>query len=138
MAYGDIPLRVSPPREIPHYHGDTVRALFVVGAVLLIVGEGMGAALPLPPIGAVVFAIILILAAGITSPAQAWIHWANAVLAAGSAALFGWSAVSWYRAGQVLYDPTSFAFALAIALTSLMALYLATRTIRGMTLRTLS
>ncbi len=119
-------------REIPHYHGDTVRALLIVAAVLLIVGEGMGAVLPLPALGAVAFAIVLVLAAGVTNPAQAWIHWVDALLALASALLFGTSAVSWYRAGQAPSDPTSFAFALALALISLMALYLSTRTIRGM------
>ena len=131
----DTPPRVPPLREIPHYHGDAVRALLVVMAVVLIVGTGMGAELPLAALGSVAFAVVLVLAAGITNQVQRWIHWLNAALAGIGAALFGNSAVSWYRTGQVVGDPTSFVFALALALISLVTLYLTTRTIRGMMLR---
>jgi len=134
--YDDLSsMHVPPPHEIPHYHGDAVRALFVVAAVLIFVGAAMSAALPLPALGAIAFAVILVLAAGVTNPATGWIHWANACLALVSSLLFGYTAVATYRTGGVLADPTSFIFTLALALVSLMALYLATRTIRGMLLR---
>jgi hypothetical protein len=138
MAYDEIPESVPPLRGIPHYHGDVVRALFVVAAVLIVVGAAMSAALPVPALGAIAFAVVLILAAGITNPATGWIHWANAALALVSSLIFGYAAVATYRTGGALADPTSFAFTLALALVSLMALYLATRTIRGMLLRELS
>lgn len=134
MDYDTTP-HIPPLREIPHYHGDAVRALLVVAAVLLLVGAGMGTALPLPAIGLVAIAIVLVLAAGITNPAQAWIHWVDAILAGTGALFFGSAALGNYRSGAGLTDPTSFTFTLALALISLIALYLATRTIRGMMLR---
>ena len=136
MAADDIPPATIPPlRQMRHYHGDTVRALFVVAAVLMVVGTAMSASLPLPAFWAIVFAVILVLAAGITNPAQAWIHWADGALALISSLVFGYAAVLTYRSGAEVADPTSFVFTLALALVSLMALYLATRTIRGMMLR---
>ena len=121
-------------REILHYHGDAVRALFVVSALVLIVAQSTGAALPLSTLEAVLAAVLLVVSAGITNPAQSWIHWTNALLAMGGTILFGTTAVEHYRAGTSLFDP-SFAYIEALALLSLFALYFTTRTIRGFHLR---
>lgn len=121
-------------REIPHYHGDAVRALFVVSALVLIVAQSTGAVLPLSTLEAVLAAVILVISAGITNPAQSWIHWTNALLAIGGTVLFSTTAVEYYRAGTSLFDP-SFAYIEALALLSLFALYFTTRTIRGFHLR---
>ena len=120
-----------PPRHvIPHYHGDTVRALFFVGALVLIVAQSTGADLPLSTIGSVVSAVLLVIAAGITNPAQKGIHWFNAFIAIGGTLIFGISAVSHYRSGASIFDP-SFTYTEALALLSLVALYFTTATIRG-------
>ncbi|HUY62852.1 MAG TPA: hypothetical protein VMV50_03670 [Candidatus Paceibacterota bacterium] len=131
MAYdegdgGSIP----QVREVPHYHGDAVRALFVLGALVLIVAQSTGADLPLSTTGSVVAAVILVIAAGITNPAQTWIHWFNALLAAIGSLVFGESAFVHYRQGVSVFDP-SFAYIEAIAVISLIALYYTVRTIRG-------
>lgn len=135
--YNPLPTSVPPAHEIPHYHGDAVRALLVILAVILIVAEGMGAALPLGTVLTVALAVILVLAAGITNPAQKWIHVADAILAGIGTILFGSAAIGDYRADGILADPLSFTFALALALVSLIALYLSTRTIRGMLIKPL-
>lgn len=121
---------IPPHRDIPHYHGDAVRALFVASAVLLIVAKSTGADLPLSTFGTVVSAVILVVAAGITNPAQFVIHWMNALLAMAGTVLFGTTAVDHYRAGIHFFDP-SFVYVEALALLSLVALYFTTRTIRG-------
>ena len=123
-----VPLR----REIPHYHGDGVRVLFVVSAIVLIVAQSTGAELPLSTLGTVVSAVMLVIAAGITNPMQYEIHWANALIAIAGTLLFGTTAVSNYRAGMSFFDP-SFVYVEALALLSLIALYFTTRTIRGIT-----
>jgi hypothetical protein len=123
-------MNVPPHREIPHYHGDGVRALFVASAVLLIVAKSTGAELPLSTFGTVVAAVVLVVAAGITNPAQRGIHWFNAALAIIGTILFGRAAVNHYSVGASVGD-TSFLFVEALALLSLVALYFTTRTIRG-------
>lgn len=127
---GDGGVSVPRHRDVPHYHGDAVRALFVASAVLLIVAKSVGAELPLTTFGTVASAVVLVVAAGITNPAQFWIHWANAFFAIYGTILFGMTAVSNYRAGTSAFD-TSFLFVEALALLALIALYFTTRTIRG-------
>jgi hypothetical protein len=121
---------VPPHHEIPHYHGGGVRVLFVISAVVLIVAQSTGAELPLSTFSAVTSAVVLVVAAGITNPAQGWIHWLNAFLAMAGTLLFGMAAIEHYRSGINLFDP-SFTYVEALAILSLVALYLTTRTIRG-------
>ncbi|MFA6503050.1 MAG: hypothetical protein WCT45_02220 [Candidatus Paceibacterota bacterium] len=117
-------------RKMMHYHGDEARALFVAAALVLVVAQSTGAALPLSTTGAIFSAVLLVVAAGITNPDQSWIHWFNALLAASGTVLFGTSAVEHYRAGVGLLN-LSFTYTETLALLSLIALYYTTRTIRG-------
>lgn len=131
MTYeGDGGESIPRRREIPHYHGDQLRTIFVVSAVVLIVAQSTGAELPLSTLGAVVSAAVLVIAAGVTNPIQSGIHWFNEVVALAGTLLFGSTAVDHYRAGISFFDP-SFIYIEALALLSLAALYLTTRTIRG-------
>ena len=125
---------VPSRREIPHYHGNNVRVIFVVGAIVLIIAQSTGADLPLSTSGAVIAAVLLVVVAGITNPAQGWIHWLNAFIAVYGTLLFGMTAVDHYRAGGNIFD-ASFLYIEALALLSLIALYFTTRTIRGFHLR---
>lgn len=127
---GDGGESIPPRRKIPHYHGDEVRVIFVISAFVLIVAQSTGADLPLSTIGAVLSATILVIAAGITNSLLHWIHWVNALLAIIGTLLFGSTVVGNYRAGENFFDP-SFIFLETLALLSLIALYLTTRTIRG-------
>lgn len=129
--------RIPPRREIPHYHGKEVRIIFVVIAVVLIVAQSTKAELPFSTLGAVVSAMILVIAAGITNPAVSWIHWMNALLAIFGTLIFGTSAVEHYRAGVSFFDP-SFTYLETLSILSLIALYLTTRTIRGKLLQLIS
>lgn len=122
--------RVPPHRRVGHYHGDEVRVIFFIGAIVLVVAQSTGANLPLTTTGAVFSAILLVIAAGVTNPAVSWIHWANAFLAILGSLLFGTTAVEYYRAGLSIFDP-SFTYIEALAILSLVALYFTTRTIRG-------
>lgn len=135
MTYeGDGGESVPPKREIPHYHGDGVRVIFVVSAVVLIVAQSTGANLPLSTTGTVISAVLLVIAAGITNPSQFGIHWLNALIAIVGTILFGITAVGRYRSDVSIADP-SFVYVEALALLSLIALYLTTRTIRGINQR---
>lgn len=125
---------VPPKREIPHYHGDKTRIIFVIGAIIIIVAQSTGADLPFSTIGAVVSATALVIAAGVTNPSQGWIHWVNALIAVYGTILFGMTAVEQYRSGTSLFDG-SFIYVETLAILALIALYLTTRTIRGFHLK---
>jgi len=126
--------RVRPRYEVPHYHGDAVRALFLVAAIVLIVAQSTGVNLPFSTLGSVLGATLLVIAAGVTNPGQKGIHWLNALLAILGTITFGTSAVNHYRAGTQILDG-GFIYIEALALISLIALYFTTRTIRGLMLR---
>jgi hypothetical protein len=127
---GNGEISIPSRREIPHYHGNETRIIFVVSALIIIVAKSTGAELPLSTVGAVISAVALVVAAGITNPAQLWIHWVNAVLSASGTILFGTSAVGHYRVGVSLLEP-SFIYLEILALLSLIALYLTTKTVRA-------
>ena len=132
---GDGGESVPRHRRVLHYHGDEVRMIFFISAIVLIVAQSTGAELPLSTSGAVITAVLLVIAAGVTSPEQSSIHWFNGLLAVVGTVLFGTAAVEHYRAGMSVFD-TSFAYTEALAILSLVALYFTTRTIRGITQRT--
>jgi hypothetical protein len=127
-------MQMPPKREIPHYHGDEVRILFLVGAIIMILARSTGAEFPLPTGLAVLGAALLVIAAGITNPNQVWIHWVNAALALFGTLVFGRAAVTHYREGFAILEP-SFLYVEVLALISLIALYFTTRTIRGLLVR---
>jgi len=121
-------------RPVAHYHGDTVRALFVIMAVVMLIAETTGASLPLSTLGIVSFAVVLMVAAGIANPAQSWIHYVNVVLAVFGAISFGLYAIEQYRATHDVLTPT-FLYAEVLALLFLTSVYYATKTVRGLLLR---
>lgn len=114
----------------PHYHGDEVRVLFVVSALIILIAQSTGIDLPMTGAEAVGTAIMLVVAAGITNPTQTWIHWINAFIAIIGTLIFGTRAVEYYHTGLSLFTP-SFTYTEALALLSLVALYFTTRTVRG-------
>jgi uncharacterized membrane protein YuzA (DUF378 family) len=133
-ADGDLPEGSLRHRPVAHYHGDTVRSLFVVTAIVMIIAETTGASLPLSTIGIVSLVVVLVVVAGITNPAQAWIHFINAALAIFGAIAFGLYAIQQYHLVQSLFSPT-YLFSEALALIFLAAVYYATKTVRGVMLR---
>ncbi len=127
--------KAAPQRhQIRHYHGNNVRVLFFLSAIVLVVAQSTGVDLPLSTSGAVVSAVVLVIAAGITNPTQPGIHWFNAFIAVAGTFIFGISAVDHYREGMSVFNP-SFTYIEALALLSLTALYFTVRTIRGFRLR---
>ena len=126
---------IVPARKgVRHYYGDTVRVLFVSSAVLLVIAATTDADLPLSMIGAVAWAVVLVVAAGITNPEQGWIHFANEAIAIVGTLVFATSAIGHWRAGAGIFDST-YLFVEIIALLSLLSLYFTTKTIRGALLR---
>lgn len=128
---GDI---MPHKRGTPHYHGDEVRVMFVIAAVIIILAQSTGAELPLSTFGSVAASASLVIAAGITSPRLVKIHWVNALFAVVGTLIFGTAAVGTYREGVNVLD-SSFIYVEALALLALVSLYFTTRTLRGILLR---
>ncbi len=122
---------VPPRRKKPHYHGYEVRTIFVISALVILIAQSTGTILPLTTMESVGSAMLLVITAGITNPAQKWIHWLNAIIAIYGTLLFGTTAIDNYRIGVSIFN-TSFLYIEALAILSLIALYFTVRTIRGL------
>jgi len=121
-------------RHVAHYHGDTVRALFIAEAVVLLIAETTGASLPIATLSIVLFAVALVVAAGITNPAQTWIHFVNALLALYGAVTFGLYAIEEYHLARDIFGQTYLSTEL-LAILFLISVYFTTKTVRGIMLR---
>ncbi len=131
---GDIPSSPFAHRRIAHYHGDIVRILFLASALIMLAAQTTGTSLPFSTIQVVIFAVILVILAGVTNPAQAWIHYLNEVVAVFGAVRFGITAIEEYQGRQNLLDP-QYLYVEVLALLFFIAVYFATKTIRGILLR---
>lgn len=128
----DMPFREVPVRHIPHYHGDVVRVVFVLSAALMFLAEMIGGSLPFSTAATVFIIIILVISAGITNPAQLWIHWVNLFISLTGLMLFGSTTLTRFRTEAPLNE------SLIVGILSVMflvALYLSTRTVRGLLVR---
>ncbi|HRH24126.1 MAG TPA: hypothetical protein PK109_00855 [Candidatus Paceibacterota bacterium] len=127
----DIPL--APEHLGPsHYYGDIVRILFVVAAALLFLSQFIGEPF-MTSFSALTLAVILVVAAGLTNPVQAWIHWVNIFLSGLSLILFGAIAIARYRETGTMFGST--AIVMILVLVFLFALYNAIKTLRGTIMR---
>ncbi|RTL02408.1 MAG: hypothetical protein EKK59_01760 [Neisseriaceae bacterium] len=115
--------------ELLHYHGDLVRMSFVAAAVLMLVMQFTGDNLPMTPVALLGMVTILVIAAGITNPAQRTIHWFNLLISFSGLLIFGSIAIS--RLDSIRDFFTHDGLAGVISFIFLMAMYLSTRTIRG-------
>lgn len=127
----DTPSIESYKQQIPHYHGDTVRVLFVVASGLMFLAELIDGRLPFTSGAMILMIILLVVAAGITNPIQVWIHWVNLSFSLVGLMLFGGAALNRFRSDAPFTESLLMGTLAAIFLVSL---YLATRTVRGLML----
>jgi len=122
----------DPRREIRvvHYHGDTVRILFIGAALLVFLTQFIGTKLPFSTGGLMFIIVVLVVAAGITNPVQKWIHWVNIVISIIGLTIFGGLALSRASADASVFSESGLVALLAILFVA--ALYLGTRTVRGL------
>lgn len=129
----DVPFQPAPVHHTPqHYYGDVVRVLFIVSAVILFAMQFTGIQLPFSSFGSILMILILVVAAGLTNPVQAWIHWANIFISGFCLLLFGGLSLDRYQRGDLFPDGVLIGF---LALLFLIALYSATKTLRGTLMR---
>ena len=130
----DIPFHVQVPHHPPrHYYGDIVRILFVVAAVILFSMQFTGIRLPFSTFGSIMMIIVLVTAAGLTNPVQAWIHWVNIFIAGFCLLLFGGLALNRFQTQAALF-PDGILIGI-LAMMFLVALYSAVKTLRGLLMR---
>lgn len=127
----DIPFPVHH-QGVRHYYGDTVRMMFVIAAVLIILSEFMGSPF-LEPVAALVIAVILVVAAGLTNPLQVSIQWVNTGLAIAGVLLFSAIALIRYQETGAASGESLVLFLLV--LDFIIALYFAVKTLRGVLMR---
>ena len=125
---------VGTPRfekRVPHYHGDIVRALMIVSAIVMLIAETFWRALPFSVPATIVAVIALAIFAGLTNPNVQWVHWVNIILAIVGVLVFGGAVLT---EGLSLRNPGSVVNEI-LALTAIFTLYFATRTLRGVLAR---
>lgn len=129
----------SPPSHIPrpvrHYYGDTVRKLFLVGAIVML------AYLPrernlLPGIMNLIVlgALAVTFLAGFTNPRQRVVIAFDTAIAALACILFEYFAITLYTTEHNIFDLV-FLARQGLAIDFLIAFYFSSKTIRAMTIR---
>lgn len=117
-----------------HYYGDTVRKFFLIGAVFMLLSlPFMSAFLSIPLYVSILAAIGIGVFAGITNPQQAWAAVLDFLIALTAVIVFEYHAVSGYSAYS--FTHRTFWVNQILAVNFLIALYFATKTVRGMLLK---
>lgn len=116
--------------RIPHYHGDTVRLLFLitVGLTFLVVPI-WGHVVPFGTLFEVMSGIILIALAGLTNPHSRWVMTLNVLASGIGAFLLEYSAISF----QATDTTTLLIMREAAAFILIVAFYFSVKTLRAMT-----
>lgn len=117
-----------------HYHGDTVRILFLVAAGIMLVSLPLvQSKVFLPSFLSVVAIVILTLAAGITNPKLVWTAQANCAISVLAFLVFDTEAVLAFRAET--FDSIFFGANFILGFIFLFATYYSVKTLRGFMLQ---
>lgn len=116
-----------------HYYGDTVRVLFLLAALIMLVSLPIFVKMTGMPAYVSVLAILgLGLAAGVTNPEQVWDAQVNASIAVLGTVVFEGYAVTLYQKYQ---GPSGFFYTnLVLGCIFFVAVYLSIKTLRGLML----
>lgn len=118
-------------RQVPHYYGDIIRALFVIGAIIMLLTQPFfNRQIPVSIPVSLLVITLLVFVAGLTNPRQRWLAVVNAIFSIIAVIAFGYFSVTAYES----YPPQSVLFWVdeALALIFLAALYYSAKTVRGM------
>ncbi len=114
-----------------HYYGDTVRRLFILSAIIMIVTlPFLANRLPVPPFTSILLIVALALMAGFLAPRNKWAITFDLLVSVGGVLVFEYYAVDAYNAYSVsdilfLVDQT-------LAILFLFASYYASKTMRSL------
>ena len=117
-----------------HYYGDTVRVLFVIGGLIMIVSYPFFSSfIKAPIVFSIIGAIALAIFGGLMNPKQKWIMALNTVISIGAFIAFEYSAVYAYlnlSPAQSVHV-AFFWVNQVLSLIFFFAAYLSTKTLRG-------
>ncbi len=114
-----------------HYYGDTVRVLFLVaGLILLIFGPAHPTLVPFNSFTVVLLVLGAVLLAGITNPRQRSVVIADTIIAAFGLVIFTALAVSQYRTVEGPTD-TVFLIRQSLSVVFFFALYFSSKSLRA-------
>jgi len=121
----------------PHYYGDTVRLLFMIaGIIMLVTLPSFSKILNVPVIVSVASILILALSAGLTNPKQKWDATVNVVIASVGFLVFETFGVLAYGQGVISKQGEFFVITnIGLGLLFLVALYFGVKTLRGLYLK---
>ncbi len=121
-------------KSLAHYYGDTIRGIFILTGVIMLIGFPFFASLIPLPIPTVLFIIILLaVAGGLMNPEQRWVLALNTIVPVIGFAVFEYFAVFAYL-HLPPEDVKNIAFFWVNQVLSLLfffATYLAMKTLRG-------
>jgi hypothetical protein len=121
-------------KDTPHYYGDTVRFLFLVAAVIMLLTLPMvSEVLNIPTVISVASILVLGAAAGLTNPKQVWDSAINVFISAAGFLIFETTAVWTYRQHIDTVSAERFFLAnIGLGLIFMIALYFSVKTLRGL------
>ncbi|MDO8466816.1 MAG: hypothetical protein Q7S83_01610 [bacterium] len=124
------PLKRSSP-ELYHYYGDDVRKIFVgSGVVMLLTLPFFNNLLPVNAFVSIFTILVVSIAAGLTNPRKSWtaaLNMGASILGLATFEYYAVDAASRYGGESALFLVNQF-----LALAFFLALYLSTKTLRGM------
>lgn len=125
----DLPSYFLRLRNIPHYYGDHIRALFLATAVLsVVVIPVYGDLIPFGTLVQIYCATLLVLLGGLTNPHSTMVMWYDAAVSGIGVILLESAAINWYSASSL----ELFAAREAAALALMFAFYFSVKTLRAM------
>jgi len=119
----------QPYEENVHYHGRAIRTLFIIAALIMVLGLFHALAyLQLPTTLSIISIVVLVYAAGITNPSQVWPMYMDTVISTVGLLVFETYSVNIWRSQN--YNTTLFILNEMLAVIFLFALFYSTRTLR--------
>jgi len=115
---------------LAHYHGDTVRRIFLLCAGVLMLSLPFAPdVIPAHPLFHVVFILVIGIMAGLTNPRQYWVIRADTVLAAFGFILFEYVAITGFPETGII--SLTFVVRQLLAIAFFFALYFSAKTWRA-------
>ncbi|OGD95441.1 hypothetical protein A3F02_03260 [Candidatus Curtissbacteria bacterium RIFCSPHIGHO2_12_FULL_38_9b] len=115
--------------KFPHYYGDVGRLFFLLGGVVMLFSLPLlNQMMPVPAYVSILIIVAVVFVAGITNPAQKWVHILDSVISLVGIILFEYLAILVYTQGNEFF---TFLLNQTLAAIFLFAFYFSVKTVRG-------
>ena len=129
--YDSVQPTLTPPTALPHYYGDIVRKLFLLGGLIMLLAlPFFNQFLPVPAFVSMLAVLVIGVIAGFTNPLQRWVMLIDIIVSLIGLAAFEYHAISQYNDIPILL----FGIDQLLAIIFFFALYFSTKTLRGVTI----